>query len=161
MEQEKLFMDWFDKYQGVIIKIARSFTSSADDFDDLYQEIIIQIWKSTVYFRGESSAMTWVYKVAINRATLWKKRESKRLELIKSIDLPSALLKMDDDHPDHFEYLYQGIRKLNKIDRSLILLVLDEVSHKEISQIMGLSEPAVGVRIHRVKKKLLGLIKRD
>ena len=159
--QEKLFQNWLKKYQAALVKIARSFTNDTEDFDDLFQEILIQVWKSVPYYRGESSEMTWVYKVGINRATLWKKKESRRLENEKYINLNLDKPDSEDYDPDQLGYLYNGIRKLNKVDRSLILLVLDELSHREISQIIGISESAVGVRIHRVKKKLLQLIKRD
>jgi len=157
--QERQFKSWLDEYQGVIKKIARSFANDSEGFDDLYQEILIQLWKSALHFRHKSSEKTWIYRVSFNYAILWKKRESKRLEHISSVDYLD--ISSESNEPsDSLEYLYASIRRLNKVDRTLILMVLEETSHKEISEIIGISESAVAVRVHRVKKKLLQLIKK-
>ncbi|WP_136481906.1 RNA polymerase sigma factor [Cognatitamlana onchidii] len=161
INQEKQFENWLKKHQGIIIKITRSFSQTSDDFNDLYQEILIQIWKSVLVFRNESSESTWIYRVALNKAILWKKRESKRKGLIKIVQLESHYRDIKaSDTTDQVEYLYEGIRQLNKADRSLILLVLDGLSHREISKIINTSESNIGVRVHRIKKKLVELIKK-
>ncbi|MCH6255043.1 RNA polymerase sigma factor [Puniceicoccaceae bacterium K14] len=154
-EQEKRFIKWIHEHKGTLTKVARSFTASDADLEDLYQEILLQVWKSLPAFKDQSSSLTWVYRVSLNRALAWKKKENKRYKLIHILsEEPLKSMNLSIEKKQQIEELYCAIRKLDKPDRALILLSLDGVSYAEIAKIADISSGNVGVRLNRIKKKL-------
>ena len=155
IEQEQIFEAWLNQYKELIFKIVRAYAFTVADQDDLFQEIALQIWRSVPSFLQASSVMTWVYRVAINTAIKWVKKERKHQgakEISPALCLqPENTGKVDE----RLDWLYQEIHKLDKIDRSLSLLLLDGLSYKEMSDIMGITESNVGVKISRIKKQLI------
>lgn len=142
----------------LIQKICRTYYRNLHDQEDLFQEIIIRILNSYDGFRKESKFSTWLYRVSINTAISHKNQ--KQLPLLtpqhiadKSIDDVYYAQKGESD----IDYLYKAIEKLNKIEKAIIHLYLEEKSYAEISEIIGISEKNVSVRIVRIKKKLRGL----
>ncbi|MEJ2507131.1 MAG: RNA polymerase sigma factor [Ignavibacteriaceae bacterium] len=129
-EQKEIFYDWLKKYKGLLFKVIRAYAFNLHDQEDLFQEITIQIWNSIPNFRGDSAASTWVYRVSLYSAISWSKKEKKQNTGKQSLEL-------------------------NEIDRSLTLLLLDGFSYKEMSNILGISESNVGVKINRIKKDLI------
>ena len=155
-EQTKIFNDWLKKYKGLLFKIIRSYAFNLNDQDDLFQEITIQIWNSIPNFKGDSSASTWVYRVSLYSAISWSKKEKKHTNGKQPLDGISHMLTEISSFKDsRVEWLYKQISKLNEIDRSLTLLLLDGFSYKEMSNILGISESNVGVKINRIKKNLI------
>jgi RNA polymerase sigma-70 factor, ECF subfamily len=155
IEQEQIFKTWLDQYKGLVFKIVRAYAFTVSDQDDLFQEIALQIWGSVPSFQRASSVSTWVYRVAINTAIKWVKKEQKHQgtkELSPVLCLQTESSAVFDDRLD---WLYQEIHKLDKIDRSLSLLLLDGLSYKEMSDILGITESNVGVKINRIKKQLI------
>jgi len=155
IEQERIFEAWLNQYKALIFKIVRAYAFTVADQDDLFQEIALQIWRSVPSFQKASSVMTWVYRVAINTAIKWVKKESKH-QGAKEIS-PVLCLQPDSTGlaDERLDWLYQEIHKLDKIDRSLSLLLLDGLSYKEMSDILGITESNVGVKISRIKKQLI------
>lgn len=154
-EQRHLFETWFGQYKGLLFKIVRAYTSTPMDQDDLFQEIAIQTWYSIPAFRQESSASTWIYRIAINTAIKWvvKERRHYQTEEIESIQYILVENKVQPD--DRLDWLYKEIHRLNEIDRSIALLLLDGFSYKEMAGILGITESNVGVKINRIKKQLI------
>jgi RNA polymerase sigma-70 factor, ECF subfamily len=154
-EQSEIFQRWFDLYKGLIFKIVKSYTDTALDQEDLFQDVAIQVWRSIPSFRNESATSTWIYRVALNTAMTWIRHEKKR-NRSESIEMTQHML---DDNPslmdDRLAWLYKEIHRLDKIDRSIALLLLDELSYKEIATILGITESNVAVKIHRIKKHLI------
>ncbi|MEM9931847.1 MAG: RNA polymerase sigma factor, partial [Bacteroidota bacterium] len=122
-----------------------------EDQEDLFQEIALQVWKSVGAFRQESSEVTWLYRIALNTALKWTSKEQRR-----SIaqDKASLLQEGTNYHNEQLSWLYDQIAHLPKVDRSLILLLLDGFSYRTIANITGLTENHVGVKIHRIKQHL-------
>ena len=155
-EQKEIFYDWLKKYKGLLFKVIRAYAFNLNDQDDLFQEITIQIWNSIPNFRGDSAASTWVYRVSLYCAISWSKKEKKHTDGKQSLDGISHMLTEISSFKDsRVEWLYKKISKLNEIDRSLTLLLLDGFSYKEMSNILGISESNVGVKINRIKKDLI------
>jgi RNA polymerase sigma-70 factor, ECF subfamily len=150
------FLDILEKNIGIIIKIARAYTKSSPDKEDLINDITLELWKSFGKFRGDSKISTWIYRVALNTSMNYKrKREKDRLffiDDIKHIDSPSWLIEQNDSSPS--DILYQCIDELNELNKAIILLYLDGNSHNDISEITGVSKTNVGTRISRIKEQI-------
>ena len=154
-EQSDIFQRWFDLHKGLIFKIVKSYADTAFDQEDLFQDVAIQVWRSIPSFRNESAASTWIYRVALNTAMTWIRHEKKR-NRSESIEMAQHML--DDNTSlvdDRLAWLYKEIHQLDKIDRSIALLLLDDLSYKEIATILGITESNVAVKIHRIKKHLI------
>ena len=142
-------------YAGIIIKICRAYTHSQADFEDYYQEVCLQIWRSRDKFQGKSNWSTWIYRLSLNVCLTLLKKDKKKPELAPTDTLE---IIQEHEHPafsdEDLNQLYQAIRKLKEIDRAVILLYLEEKSYQEIAEIMGTNANNVGVRIKRIKERL-------
>jgi len=130
------------------------------DRDDLFQEISIQVWHSIRTFRQESAVTTWLYRISLNTAIKWIKKERKNYSA-ESIDNAQHILQDNSIHmDDRLTWLYEEIYKLDEIDRSITLLLMDNFSYKEMAAILGITESNVGVKINRLKKHLISKSKK-
>ena len=142
-------------FAGIIIKICRAYTNSQEDFEDYYQEVCLQIWRSKDNFNDESSWSTWVYRISLNVCLTQLKRRKGGDKEITSNTLPEEAI--DDSKAfvnDDINQLYNAIKHLSEIDRAVILLYLEEKSYAEIANIIGSNANNIGVRIARIKERL-------
>ena len=157
-EQLDILEEWLKLHKGLIFKVVRAYTVA--DHDDLFQEIIIQVWHSIPTFRQEASVTTWLYRIALNTAIKWTRKEKKYTgaETLDNVEhlLQENRIPMDD----RLTWLYGEIYKLDEIDRSVTLLLLEGFSYKEMSAMLGISESNVGVKINRIKKLLIAKSKK-
>lgn len=154
-EQQHIFNQWLGQYKALIFKVVRAYTSEQADGDDLFQEICLQLWRSVPSFRSEAAVSTWIYRIAIRVAMTWQGREKRERERSRRYAEGQPLLQMPQQAADErIAWLYQEIRKMDAVDRSLALLLLDGYSYKEMAQLLGMSESNVGVKIFRIKKRL-------
>lgn len=154
-EQKRIFDQWLNNHKGLLFKVVRAYAFNAYDQDDLFQEISVQIWNSIRKYRGESGVATWIYRVALYTAIAWSRREKKHHEGRQPLTEAELTLTETPKYKDsRLEWLYEQIWKLNEIDRSLTLLLLDGFSYREMAEILGISESNVGVKINRIKKRL-------
>lgn len=146
-------------YAGIIIKICRAYTSTQEDFEDYYQEVCLQIWRSKDKFRQESEWSTWLYRLALNVClTLLKKRKHSK-KVFASEYIPHEGTDEGQVFDDEaLNQLYNAIKQLSEIDRAVILLYLEEKSYKEIADIIGTNTNNIGVRIKRIKERLKKLL---
>ena len=157
--QRDRFLDILEKNIGIIIKIARAYSKTLHDKEDLINDITLELWKSFGRFKGGSKISTWIYRIALNTSMNYKrKREKDRLfflDDLKQIENLSWLIEQPDS--SHSEILYQCIDELNQLNKAIILLYLDGNSHDEISDITGISKTNVGTRISRIKEQIKNL----
>jgi len=154
--QKHIFETWLNDYKAMLFKVVRAYAFTEPERDDLFQEIAIQIWRSIPDFRRDSAVITWIYRVALNTAIKWNRDEQKYREGRQSFENMEHLLqKNKQQRDDRLDWLYDEIGKLDEIDRSISLLMLDGFSYKEMSKILGITESNVGVKIHRIKKHLI------
>ena len=142
-------------FAGIIIKICRAYTHSQEDFEDYYQEVCLQIWRSRDNFNAESKWSTWVYKVALNVCLTHLKQRKKGEQQFVSDALPDEVY--DDSKAfgsDELNLLYNAIKHLSELDRAVILLYLEEKPYAEIGEIIGANTNSIGVRITRIKERL-------
>jgi RNA polymerase sigma-70 factor, ECF subfamily len=158
--QKDQFLDILEKNIGIIIKIARAYSKTLPDKEDLINDITLELWKSYGRFKGDSKISTWIYRIALNTSLNYKrKREKDRLfflDDLKQIENISWLIEQPDS--SNSEILYQCIDELNQLNKAIILLYLDGNSHDEISDITGISKTNVGTRISRIKEQIRNLV---
>ena len=155
-EQKTLFSQWLNQHRALLFKVVNSYAFTDEDREDLFQEICLQVWRSVPAYRGEASVTTWLYRVALNTALVWTKRERKHREGRHSFDSTEhALARGGSSDDDRLQWLYDQISRLDEIDRSLALLLLDGYNYREMAEMLGISESNVGVKIHRIKKHLI------
>jgi len=159
-EQQTIFEHWLTQHKTLLFKVIRSYAFTAMDRDDLLQEITIQVWNSIPSFRNESSVTTWLYRIALNTAIKWVRKERKHSHT-DSLDHAEHILQESQPADDQLTWLYQEIYKLHEIDRSILLLLLDGFSYKEMASILGITESNVGVKINRIKKELITKSKKN
>jgi len=148
------FLALLDTYKGLIYKIAHSYCADPEAKKDLVQEIIVQIWKSFDKYNNQFSQSTWIYRIALNVAISFYRKETRRKEISKP--LPDSILNFAAENPasekeSNLRLLQQFISELKELDKALILLYLDEKSYKEISEIIGITETNVATKIGRIK----------
>jgi RNA polymerase sigma-70 factor (ECF subfamily) len=156
-ERDRIFADWLTSHKGILFKVVHAYAFEHADRQDLFQEIVIQVWRSVNAFRGDSSVPTWMYRVALNTAIAWNRKEDKHQRGKQPLAVAEGLLTTTSAAPDpRVEWLYRQIAKLKDVDRSVALLLLDGFSYKDIAAIVGITESNVGVKINRIKSALAG-----
>ena len=142
----------------IIYGICLAFTDrQPDNVDDLYQEIVCNLWRGWPKFRGESNPTSWVYRIALNTAGM-ELRKRKRRERYEFIPIDESLLDLLSEEIDpRREELYELIDQLPDDEKKLLFLYLDHLSHAQIAEITGTTEDAVKQHIYRVKQKLVRL----
>ncbi len=143
--------------EGIIVKICRAYTDTQEDFEDYFQEVCLQIWKSKDNFQGQSAWSTWVYRLSLN-VCLTMVKKKKRVQLISEQPIIVEDLENTFFSNESLNLLYAAIKKLSEIDRAIILLYLEEKSYKEIAEITGATANNIGVRINRIKERLKKLL---
>jgi RNA polymerase sigma-70 factor, ECF subfamily len=159
-KQKEQFLDILEKNIGIIIKIARAYSNTLHDKEDLINDITLELWKSFGRFKGDSKISTWIYRVALNTCMNYKrKREKDRLFFLDDLtQIENLSWLIDQPDSSHSEILYQCIDELNQLNKAIIMLYLDGNSHDEISDITGISKTNVGTRISRIKEQIKNLV---
>ncbi|AZQ61271.1 sigma-70 family RNA polymerase sigma factor [Flammeovirga pectinis] len=151
----EFYEEYIESNKAIIYKICRAYTHSKLEFDDYFQEVCLQLWKSKEAYNHQSKLSTWVYRVTLNTCLSIiksEKREVDTVEINESFDHHSDL--EDTEAQERLNTLYMGIRQLKKADRAIIVLYLEDKSYQEIAEIIGISMSNVGVKINRIKQQL-------
>ncbi|WP_435021157.1 RNA polymerase sigma factor [Tundrisphaera sp. TA3] len=162
---ELLFQRWLARHGAAVMKVARAYTATADEACDLAQEILLQVWRSLPRFEGRADASTWAYRVALNTAIGWHRKERRRRSRQRPIaedespPAPGPDGPQQADRREVVERLYAAIRRLSPADAALVLLYLDDLSYRQIAEVLGISENHVGVKLNRARKALAALMK--
>jgi len=157
---ESLFSNWVREHGGTVLKVARAYTRTTEDYQDLAQEILLQVWRSLPNFRSEASMPTWCYRVALNTALTWLRRERRRgTNRDPLIDVESLTAAGPDGGSqaadrEIVERLYVAIRTLHETDAALVLLSLEGLNYQQMAEVLGISESNVGVKLHRARQAL-------
>lgn len=164
-DQKSLFMNWLGEHGSSVMKVARAYTLTSEECQDLAQEILLQAWRSLPKFEGRSNAATWFYRVALQTAMNWHRKDKPRrsrqqpLLEVQAVTTDGVDSAKQAQHRDIIEQLYKAIHQLPKTDAALVLLYLDELSYREMAEVLGISESNVGVKLNRAKKALNELMK--
>ena len=160
MTQEEEFVRQVQANQGIIQKICRLYGQTQPDREDLFQEIIVQLWKAVPKFQEQSRFSTWLYRVALNTAISDFRKKRRTLAVIQtevaSLEIESELI---DDKDERLKTLYAAISRLQEIDKAIVMLYLEDKSYDEMEDILGISASTLRVRMNRIKEKLRELTK--
>lgn len=156
---EKEFLAIVSQYQPMLYKIVRLYRDSVEDREDLFQEIVFQLWKSYPNFRGEAQIKTWMYRIALNTALAsFRKRSTKINYLSQLPDLAEEIIS--DEQVLREERLFAVLILLEDGEKALIALYFDELSYQQMAEILGINENYVGVKLNRIKTKIKNLLKK-
>ncbi|GLU51666.1 RNA polymerase sigma factor [Dyadobacter frigoris] len=158
---EKEFVSLLNQHRGIIFKICKVYCQNEEDRQDLFQEIVLQLWKAFPAFKHEANVSTWMYRIGMNTAISNYRKEKTRQPPISFSNLPYPLpdFSETDDFIIETAPLYKAIDQLSPIEKALVLLYLDNNSYDEMAVILGISKSNVGVKLNRIKVKLEKLIK--
>jgi len=154
-ERQSEYMELIQKHEGIIHKVIGLYVDVPEDRRDLYQEVLLQGWRSFSKFKGASAFSTWLYKVALNTVLTFSKKQKKKTAL-DDIPPPETKTASKDDS----EVLYEVIKSLEDVDRMLISLHLDGYKNKEVAEITGMTQNHVNVKIHRIKALIIEKFKK-
>lgn len=165
INKEEHFKQVVEQNKGRILRICKFYAPSEEDQKDMYQEVLINIWRSLDAFKGNSEIGTWIYRIAVNTSLTFAGKQYKRMKL--NVDIETSNLKsiLDDEKDEiaikekKLQDLQVQLNQLTVIDKALMGLVLEGLSTKEIADIIGITEPNVRVKIHRIKEDLRSSMK--
>lgn len=160
-ELQKTFENLVKTNERLIYKICRLYGNSEDDRQDLYQDIVIQLWKAYPKFRGEAKLSTWLYRIGLNVAITQFRKQKKQ---IYATDIYTLNMDFPEDashitETEQFKTMYAAIEKLNDIEKAIVMLYLDDKSYDEMEDILGISNGNLRVKMNRIKEKLRQLTK--
>ena len=165
-KRDDLFRQWLEEHRAILVKVARARTSTAADQEDLFQEMLVQLWLSIPRFRGDAKPSTWVYRVALNSSLARRRSQRRYRDRLRTLPSPNEVVDPNsgadrDGRSAPVERLYAAIRKLPDVDASIVLLQLEGLSYREMADVLGISLSNVGVRLNRARKRLMKTFEED
>ncbi|MEH3115127.1 RNA polymerase sigma factor [Pedobacter terrae] len=161
-ETEHTFLTLINQHKAIIHKISKMYMNDAEEQRDLFQEIVLQLWKAYPSFKGNSKFTTWMYRVCLNTAIIYFKKDIRKVDRIPldgNIDIIDA--NENEGKEEKIAYLYAAVRELNAIEKALIFLFLENQSHRSIAENLGITEVNARVKLKRTKEKLQFIIKKN
>lgn len=160
LQQQELFVTLINQHKALLYKVCNLYCTSEVDKQDLFQEIVLQLWKSYPKFRGEAKFSTWLYRIALNTAISGVRKRKSSFQLMEPGTLPASVdrTQMDDDE-EQLELLYSAIRQLTDIEKAVVMMYLEEKSYEEMEEVFGISQNTLRVKMNRIREKLRKLTK--
>lgn len=153
--QQREFVNLVTASQGIIHKVCRLYCQDEEHRKDLFQEILVQLWQSFPSYRGDAKFSTWMYRVALNTAIQdFRKEKNQKLLLFESYDFKDTAEPEAQLNSDRLQELHRAISELDKVEKAIIMLHLEETPNEEIAAIVGISQNYVRVKMTRIRKKL-------
>jgi RNA polymerase sigma-70 factor (ECF subfamily) len=158
-EAEKQFEKYIAEHEGLIYKVCRVYAYAEADRQDLFQEIIVQLWKAFPKFKGQSKFSTWLYRVALNTAITGLRKQKNFIDTYE----PAALAQRAEDNTnteeEQWQRLYEAIEQLNEVEKAIVMLYMEDKTYGEMEDILGISQGNLRVKMNRIKDKLRQLTK--
>lgn len=145
----------------MLYKVCRVYAYSDADRQDLFQEIVIQLWKAYPKFKGDSKISTWLYRVALNTAISGLRKKKNLVTSFEPTSIPEPAGVCDQEHSEEerFQQMYQAIEQLNAVEKAIVMLYMEDRTYLEMEEILGLSQGNLRVKMNRIKEKLRQLTK--
>ncbi|REG99753.1 RNA polymerase sigma factor [Flavobacterium aquicola] len=162
MENKKeIFDQLFTEYRDWIFRLCYSYTRSETQAEDLMQECFSKVWINLTSFQHRSDYSTWIYRIAANTCLMLLRKEKNNPVKYHETIKDNCIEEKYDDNEDQSAVLYKAIAQLNEIDRIIISMVLEDVSQKQIGEVLGITENNVNVKVFRIKKQLKELLSKN
>ena len=158
IEQE--FIGMIRENERVIYKVCYLYATPSAPLNDLYQEVVLNLWKAFAKFRHECKTSTWIYRIALNSCISFIRKE-KNIPEIVTLTRDMERCEEDDETEAMLRQLYRMINRLGQLEKSIVLLYLEEKSYEEIAEITGLTRTNVATKLNRIKEKLRKMNKED
>ena len=139
--------------KSAIYTVCYMFSKDQEEVNDLFQEILINLWKGFPKFRGESDIRTWIWRVSLNTCSHQKRKKDSRVQTVP-LSMDIDLYNDDDQHSRQIQMLYDRINRLDVFDKAIILLWLENMTYQDIASVVGISTAAVTTRLFRIKEQL-------
>jgi RNA polymerase sigma-70 factor (ECF subfamily) len=154
--KEQFFNTIIDQHKGILVKVARAYCREEEERNDLLQEMMVQIWQSIHKYNDQYKMSTWLYRIVLNVAISFYRQHSRRISKYKSMNEQTLQIASENiaTNEQQLKLLEQFIHELKEIDKALMLLYLEDKSHAEIAEIVGMSISNVGTKMGRIKDKL-------
>ena len=154
-------MKLVQEHRLLLYKVCRVYCFTEVDRQDLFQEIVIQLWKSYPAFRGDSKFSTWLYRIALNTAISDLRKHKRRPSTTSTDDIPPALPEMTwpGEEEQQLQQLYAAINRLSDVEKALVMLYLEDKSYEEMEEIMGINQNNLRVKMNRIREKLRKMTK--
>lgn len=155
--QEKEFEKILEENKHRIYRVCKIYAISPIEPQDLFQEVVYQVWRSLPNFNATSTISTWIYRIALNvcmRSKLKLEKGQEKTVRLESIQFMVAEQQLNEDDIEKYQLLKECIVTLNESDTSIIILYLEELSYKQIAEVTGLTENHIAVKMRRIRKKL-------
>jgi RNA polymerase sigma-70 factor, ECF subfamily len=158
--EEKRFINLINEHQGLIYKVCIMYENDQDVRNDLFQEIVLQLWKSFPTFRGEAKITTWMYRIALNTAISGYRKQTRypKTEDLREMHFNISENASGDEREEDLQKLQWAIRQLSEIERAMIMMALEEIPYEEIAETIGITQNNVRVRMNRIREKLKKLM---
>lgn len=154
MASEKEFVSLLNQHQKIVYKVCNLYMDAHADREDLFQEITLQAWKAYENFRGDAKFSTWLYRVALNTAITYFRKEKRKPAIFSTDTVPDQTEETYDPIEEQVKAMYTAIGNLSKIDKAIVMLYLEDYSYIEIGEMMGITANNVAVKMNRIKIKL-------
>jgi RNA polymerase sigma-70 factor (ECF subfamily) len=155
VDKKARFNELFDKHYAKVFRLCKGYFNGNQELaSDSAQEVFIKIWESVDSFRGESNISTWIYRISVNTCLLYLRKQSTQKEKATIIFPSIAVEQYSSEEDEKLQKMYSCIQKLGEQDKMTILMLLEGIGYQEISQVVGITEETLRVRIHRIKKNL-------
>lgn len=159
--KEQEFSKLIKDNQGLIIKVSRLYTNSLEDEQDLFQEIVLQLWRSYDTFKGQSKISTWMYRVALNTAITLFRKKTRSPQTDELMDYHHhGVLEDDDEKQQQITLLYKAVKMLPHVERAIVMMYLDDLPYRDIAENLGITEVNARVKMNRLKKTLKQLMEK-
>ncbi len=155
MHTETDFIESIAQHQNIIHKVCNVYMSDAQDKKDLFQEVVLSAWKGFRNFKGEAKFSTWLYRVALNTAiTFYRKEKNQLRTAVLNEGYADSFMDIPPGEEEQLTAMYRAIAQLSAVDKALVMLYLEDYNYNDIGDIMGISANNVAVKMNRIKTKL-------
>lgn len=153
-ENRQMFDRIVKQYGDTVRRICFMYSNGSSQFDDLYQEAMINIWNGISGFRGDAKISTWIYRTTVNTCISCLRAEKHHTGALNLDEAMTVVTADDDEHRENLMQIYSIVSRLNALDRAIIMMWLDECPYDEIAAVCGMSVPNVATRLHRIKCRI-------
>jgi RNA polymerase sigma-70 factor (ECF subfamily) len=153
------FVQLVQEHRTMLHKVCRLYCFSEPDRQDLFQEIVVQLWRSWPRFRGEAKFSTWLYRIALNTAISDLRKQKRRPGLVDAERIQVQDIQYSPEKEEQLELLYSAIRQLTEIEKGLVMLYLEDRSYTEMEEVLGINQNNLRVKMNRIKEKLRKITK--